>query len=99
MNYLSVMQIAEKWNMTPRRVQVLCNEGRIDGAKRVGSVWTIPENAEKPSDARKKVADYPEHINENIFIERVWAMPNKNTFDIKPIHDLITEELTEGLWL
>ena len=99
MNYLSVTQIAEKWNMTPRRVQVLCNEGRIDGAKRVGSVWTIPENAEKPSDARKKVADYPEHINENISIERVWAMPNKNTFDIKPIHDLITEELTEGLWL
>ena len=99
MNYLSVTQIAEKWNMTPRRVQVLCNEGRIDGAKRVGSVWTIPENAEKPSDARKKVADYPEHINENISIERVWAMPNKNTFDIKPIHDLIMEELTEGLWL
>ena len=30
MNYLSVSQTAEKWDMTPRRVQVLCNEGRID---------------------------------------------------------------------
>lgn len=54
MNYLSVAQIAEKWDMTPRRVQVLCNEGRIVGAQRVGNVWTIPENAEKPADARKK---------------------------------------------
>ena len=38
MNYLSVAQIAEKWDMTPRRVQVLCNEGRIVGAQRVGNV-------------------------------------------------------------
>lgn len=55
MNYLSVSQTAEKWDMTPRRVQVLCNEGRIDGAQRVGNVWTIPETATKPSDARKKI--------------------------------------------
>ena len=56
MNYLSVSQTAERWNMTSRRVQVLCNEGRIEGAQRVGNVWTIPENAEKPTDARKKIA-------------------------------------------
>lgn len=99
MNYLSVTQTAEKWDMTPRRVQVLCNEGRIEGAQRVGNVWTIPENAEKPADARKKVAKKTKRVNTNISIERVWAMPNKNTFDIKPIHDLITEELTDGLWI
>ncbi len=99
MNYLSVTQIAEKWDMTPRRVQVLCNEGRIVGAQRVGNVWTIPENAEKPMDARKKVTNKSKQVNANISIERVWAMPNKNTFDIKPIYDLITEELTDGIWI
>lgn len=99
MNYLSVAQTAERWDMSPRRVQVLCNEGRISGAQRVGNVWTIPENAEKPADARKKVTNKNKRINTNISIERVWAMPNKNTFDIKPIHDLITEEITEGLWI
>lgn len=99
MNYLSVSQTAERWNMTPRRVQVLCNEGRIEGAQRVGNVWTIPENAEKPVDARKKVASQHNCINSNISIERVWAMPNKNTFDIKPIRNLIMEELTDGLWI
>ena len=41
MNYISVREAAERWEMTPRRVQVLCNEGRIDGAQRVGNVWTI----------------------------------------------------------
>lgn len=99
MNYLSVKQTAENWSMTPRRVQVLCNENRIDGAQRVGNVWTIPETAEKPTDARKKTQEKVERINTNISIERVWAMPNKNTFDIKPIHELIEEELTVGCWI
>lgn len=99
MNYLSVAQTAEKWDMTPRRVQVLCNEGRIEGAQRVGNVWTIPENAGKPVDARRKVTNKSKRVNANISIERVWAMPNKNTFDIEPIRDLITDELTDGLWI
>lgn len=99
MNYLSVAQTSEKWNISPKRVQVLCNEGRIEGAQKVGSIWTIPETAEKPLDARKKVEPATRKVNSNIQIERVWAMPNKNTFDIKPIHELITEELTEGLWI
>ena len=99
MNYISVREAAEKWEMTPRRVQVLCNSERIDGAQRVGSVWTIPENADKPVDARKKVIAPKAKVNSNISIERIWAMPNKNTFEIKPIHDLIVDELTEGLWI
>lgn len=99
MNYLSVTQIAEKWNMTARRVQVLCNEGRIEGAQRVGNVWTIPENAAKPDDARKKVSPASKRVPSSIVIERVWAMPNKNTFEIKPIRELISEEMTDGLWI
>ncbi len=99
MNYLSVAQIAEKWGMSPRRVQALCNEGRITHAQRVGDFWAIPDNAEKPVDARNKVVNKAKSINVDISIKRVWAMPNKNTFDIKPIHDLIVEELTAGLWI
>ena len=37
MEYLSVRQIAEKWEISRRRVQTLCTEGRIPGAMRVGS--------------------------------------------------------------
>jgi hypothetical protein len=32
-------------------------------------------------------------------IQRIWAMPNKLTFTIKPIKDLLTNEITNGLWL
>lgn len=99
MNYISVAQIAEKWNMTPRRVQVLCAQGRIDGVQRVGNVWTIPENAEKPTDGRKKISGSLKRVNTAVQIERVWAMPNKNTFEIKPIKELISDEMTDGLWI
>lgn len=34
-----------------------------------------------------------------MLIERTWAMPNKNTFDIKPIRRLISEEMAKGLWI
>lgn len=35
----------------------------------------------------------------DIEIKREWAMPNKNTFSIKPIRELIDNELTDGLWI
>lgn len=38
-------------------------------------------------------------MKEDLIIERVWAMPNKNTFSIKPIKELITNEMTEGIWI
>lgn len=58
MEYLSVRQIAEKWEISRRRVQTLCTEGRIFGAMRVGNYWVIPADAEKPKDDRIKSGRY-----------------------------------------
>ena len=55
MRFISASQAAEKWNVSQRRVQVLCSENRIEGAFKVGEVWAIPDNAEKPLDCRKKI--------------------------------------------
>lgn len=99
MNLISVKETAEKWGIAPRRVQLLCNENRIPGAQRVGNYWVIPDDAEKPDDARKKTVEKKKLINQNIRIERIWSMPNKNTFEVKPIHDLIVEEMTKGKWI
>lgn len=52
--YMSIIEAAQKWNITRRRIQVLCNQGRINGAQKVGTVWIIPSNSEKPKDARFK---------------------------------------------
>ena len=56
--YMTVKQAAEKWGISPRRVGILCNQDRISGAQRAGSRWIIPEDSEKPTDARIKSGKY-----------------------------------------
>ena len=52
LSYISAKEAAEKWNISQRRVSVLCSENRINGAIMVGNMWIIPANAEKPVDKR-----------------------------------------------
>ena len=52
MDYMTISEASEKWGISRRRIQVLCTEGRIDGVVKFGRQWAIPENADKPSDAR-----------------------------------------------
>lgn len=52
MEYIKISQIAKKWGISPRRVRVLCAEGKIPGVIRKGKLYMIPEDAEKPADGR-----------------------------------------------
>ena len=54
MRYMTASQAAEKWNISQRRVQILCAQQRIDGVFKLGENWAIPDNAKKPEDSRKK---------------------------------------------
>lgn len=71
MGYLSTAQIAKRWGISARRIQILCVEGRIPTAIRIGRTWAIPDDAEKPIDARIKSGKYikpkkkPESVKEN----------------------------------
>lgn len=58
MEYLSITQTSEKWGLSKRRIQVLCQDGRLPGAMKVGSYWAIPADAEKPKDERIKTGKY-----------------------------------------
>jgi hypothetical protein len=53
MDYITAQEAADKWNITRRRVQILCTGDRIDGAIKIANLWLIPKDAEKPSDKRK----------------------------------------------
>ena len=64
MEYMSISQAAEKWGISPRRIQVLCKQERIPGVSRMGYVWAIPADAEKPKDARVKSGRYIKTVNE-----------------------------------
>ena len=48
MNYITTTYAAEKWGISPRRIQTLCSEGRIPGAQKFGGTWQIPDNATRP---------------------------------------------------
>mgnify|MGYP004512688205 CR=1 FL=1 len=52
MTYLSVAQIAKKWDVSQRSVRNYCAKGRVDGAFLAGKTWNIPENAETESSLR-----------------------------------------------
>lgn len=58
MKYNSIKQMSEKWGISVRRIQVLCSEGRIPEATKIGSYWAIPEDAVKPEDKRVKTGKY-----------------------------------------
>ena len=57
MDAMSVKEASLKWDISERRVQKLCEEGRISGVVRFGRSWVIPKNTQKPKDARRKDAE------------------------------------------
>ena len=54
MRYLSVSEIAKKWEVSERSVRNYCAQGRVNGAFITGKIWKIPENAEKPERINKR---------------------------------------------
>lgn len=55
MDYISIKEATEKWGISDSRVRVLCREGRIEGAVKIGRNWAIPSNVAKPIDGREAI--------------------------------------------
>ena len=53
MEYLTSNEIAQKWNISSRRVRILCGEGRVEAAIQKGILWLIPSNTQKPQELRR----------------------------------------------
>lgn len=58
MKFITTTEAGKKWVLSSRRVGVLCSEGRIPGVQKVANTWLIPEDVEKPADARIKNGKY-----------------------------------------
>lgn len=52
MKYIGIKEAAKKWGISDRRVRLLCQEGKIEGAIKLEWSWTIPSDAPKPFDGR-----------------------------------------------
>lgn len=53
MDYISVKKTSERFNVTPRWIQKLCEEGKIAGAVKLdgSNVWMIPADFELHSNS------------------------------------------------
>ena len=67
MDFITAKDAAEKWGVSVRRVQILCNQERIKGAYRFGKSWMIPSTSVLPNARRK-------------FEEPTLPMPRKSPF-------------------
>lgn len=54
MDYMTLKEAGQKWNVTPRQVNYLCSGGRIPGAVKMAGVWLLPKAADKLADKRRK---------------------------------------------
>ena len=52
MDFMTTKQAAALWNISQRRVSLLCEQGRIPGVQKIGIFWLIPPNADRPADLR-----------------------------------------------
>ena len=56
--YITVSEIAKRWKVNPRTIQVMCKKGKIQGAEKIGNMWMIPTETERPVDERVKSGKY-----------------------------------------
>lgn len=74
MDYMTVKEAANIWNVSVRMVQRYCFDGRIKGARKDGKSWVIPKNATKPEKIIKKAVNI-----KSGFIDTSMLMPLMNT--------------------
>ncbi len=55
---MTIKETSVKWSLGERRINTLCQEGRIPGVRKFGKSWAIPADAEKPKDERIKSGKY-----------------------------------------
>ena len=53
---MTTAEAAELWGISTRRTQILCDNGKVKGAVRLGKTWIIPRGTPKPTDGRTKAA-------------------------------------------
>ena len=61
MDYMTLKEAAEKWGVTPRRINYYCDGGCVSGGVQMVIIWLIFMYAEKPTDRRFKNTKISSH--------------------------------------
>lgn len=102
MDYLTIKETSEEWDISPRRIRKLIDDGRIEGAKKINGSWFIPDNSTKPMDKRRKIEEdnfiinLPENVLDRID-EKKKVLDSKRPLPqatLKSLEEKIKLELT-----
>ena len=55
---MNTKEAAKSWGISDRRVRILCQQGKAEGAYLQGKTWILPDGAKKPSDGRESIPSY-----------------------------------------
>lgn len=64
--YYTINEVAEIWNVSPRRVRSMCSSGQVLGAAKLGREWALPKETEKPKDKRVTTGAYKNWRKEKV---------------------------------
>jgi len=56
MDLMTTREASMKWGISIRRIQVLCDNGKLPTAFKLGGIWVMPKDTQKPIDGRTKAA-------------------------------------------
>ena len=86
--YTTVAEIAKRWGVKPRTVQIMCAEGRIAGVTKFGRAWAIPVDEDKPKDNRIITGQYKDWRKTQKNSEEWFLWDNLNTIEsfIQKLH-------------
>ena len=98
MEFMTTKEAVVKWNISERRIRQLLQDGRIEGAVKVGNNWNIPINASKPADKRSIKLDDTEFIFnlEDNYFDEVDDL-NKELNSKRPISKETLKSLKESI--
>lgn len=93
---MQIREASEKWNISERRIRQLIQDGRIEGAEKIGTTWNIPDDTNKPIDKRIKdeiefKIDLPEDYFKEVD-EKLTKLNNK-----RPLSKEATESLQNAI--
>ena len=96
MNFMTIKEASEKWNISERRIRQLIQDGRILGAKKIGAAWYIPNDAGKPIDKRvKEEIEFKIDLPEDYFKEVDEKLTKLNSK--RPLSNEVTESLQNAI--
>ena len=82
MEYISVVQFAEKYGISERTARNYCAEGKIEGAFLTGKTWNIPADAELPPKGKRNLSPLLSRLREEKEVKLNGGIYHRTQIDL-----------------